>query len=725
MSDETPLQLWAGLECTVNRVHDAHFDQLARSGHDQRLTDLDLLADLGVRRVRYPVLWERTRDWRWADERLGRLRELHIEPIVGLVHHGSGPLATSLLEDSFGAGLAEFAHRVAERYPWVRYWTPVNEPLTTARLSCLYGYWYPHHRNAMSFARALLSQVRAVVLAMRAIRNVIPDAKLVQTDDLGKTHATPELAYQAEHENERRWVTWDLLCGRRTGIDGWLGWIGIAEDERRWFEENPCPPDILGINHYLSSERFLDHRLERYPEHLHGSNGKDRYVDELALRVLGPGADGPDAMLLEAWERYRLPLAVTEAHNGCTREEQLRWLRDVWNGALAARSAGADVRAVTVWSLLGTYGWCDLVAHGLESYEPGVYDLRAPAPRPTAVASMAKALAAGEAYTPPALDGPGWWERPERLWYPPVGAVAQPRPRRERRLLITGATGTLGGALTRICVDRGLATRPTFRDELDLTDKESVVDALSALRPWAVVNAAGYVRVDDAEVEDAACLAVNRDGAALLAEACAAFRVPLVTFSSDLVFDGASARPYVESEPVAPLSVYGRSKAEADARVLEAHDDALVLRTSAFFGPWDVHNFAAAVLLALAAGETFAAADDVIVSPTYVPDLAHATVDLLIDGERGLWHLANDGALSWASFARRLAEATELDARLVRGVPAATLRWIAPRPCYSALVSERGWIMPTLDDAITRYGASTRVPRTDMPRSASLPNFST
>jgi dTDP-4-dehydrorhamnose reductase len=316
-----PLELWAGLECTVNRVRDEYLDQLALSGHDQRPSDLDLLAEVGARAVRYPVLWERVAphgperaDWRWPDERLARLRELGVRPIVGLVHHGSGPPDTSLVDPSFPERLAEYAGAVAERYPWVEDWTPVNEPLSTARFSCLYGFWYPHRRDARSFAQALLIQLRAVVLSMRAIREHVPGARLVQTDDLGKTHATPKLAYQAQHENERRWITWDLLCGRRTGIDEWLDWVGIPEADRRWFEGNPCPPDVVGINHYLSSERILDHRLELYPEHLHGSNGADAYVDELAARILGRGPDGPEALLLEAWERYRCPLAVTEVH---------------------------------------------------------------------------------------------------------------------------------------------------------------------------------------------------------------------------------------------------------------------------------------------------------------------------------------------------------------------------------------------------------------------------
>src|SRR5919202_3396826 len=113
------IELWGGFEPTVNRVGDQYFDQFEASGHDRRIEDLDLAAGLGCRALRYPVLWERTHDFAWADERLARIRELGMRPIVGLVHHGSGPRNTDLLDDAFGPALAAYAERVAERYPWV------------------------------------------------------------------------------------------------------------------------------------------------------------------------------------------------------------------------------------------------------------------------------------------------------------------------------------------------------------------------------------------------------------------------------------------------------------------------------------------------------------------------------------------------------------------------------------------------------------------------------
>jgi dTDP-4-dehydrorhamnose reductase len=220
---------------------------------------------------------------------------------------------------------------------------------------------------------------------------------------------------------------------------------------------------------------------------------------------------------------------------------------------------------------------------------------------------------------------------------------------------------------------------------------------------WAVVNAAGYVRVDDAERDRDDCVRGNVQGAVTLAAACAERQIPLATFSSDLVFDGMKTAPYVERDWPAPLGVYGATKAEAEARVLAILPSALVVRTAAFFGPWDEWNFVTIALRAIAEGVPFAAAADLVVSPTYLPDLVHATLDLLIDGERGIWHLSNPGAASWAEFARMAAHAAGLDASLVHARSHATLGLTAARPAYAALGSERGALMPSLEHALARY----------------------
>ncbi|MBK4738829.1 family 1 glycosylhydrolase [Noviherbaspirillum pedocola] len=706
-ASEVP-ELWGGIECTVARVREDYRNQADETGHTQRDADLDLVASLGIRTLRYPVLWETISpdrpdacDWRWHDRRINRMRELGIAPIAGLVHHGSGPRYTSLMDFEFPEKLARHAAHVAERYPWIDKYTPVNEPLTTARFSGLYGHWYPHGTDERCFLRTLVNQCRAVVLSMAAIRRVNPAAQLVQTEDLGKTFSTPRLQYQADYENDRRWLSFDLLCGRITREHPWHDIFlknGISAIELDFFVDHPCPPDIVGINHYLTSERYLDERMEMFPEHHHAGNLMERYADVEAVRIdFAERPTGPLARLREAWERYRLPVAVTEAHHGNTRDEQLRWLSEVWNATVQLKSEGADIRALTVWSLFGCVDWNTLLTQRNGFYEPGVFDVRSNPPRPTALAHAAQSLATRGRFDHPVLDHGGWWLRHDRFYnapeYPPAAAALVSRP---RQILITGATGTLGRALSRIATLRGLDHVLVSRRDMDITDPASVEAAIDKHKPWAIINAAGYVRVDQAEREEERCFRENALGAEIIARSCARHGIAYVAFSSDLVFDGLLGRAYVESDAVNPMNVYGRSKAQAERLVREAFPDALVVRTSAFFGPWDQYNFVHMTLRALAEGRRVEASDAVLVSPTYVPDLAHAALDLLVDRSSGVWHLANRGEISWHELALRAAKEAGMEASGLVRVDGGERR-------VTTLSSERGLILPPLEGAISRF----------------------
>jgi dTDP-4-dehydrorhamnose reductase len=361
--------------------------------------------------------------------------------------------------------------------------------------------------------------------------------------------------------------------------------------------------------------------------------------------------------------------------------------------------------------MLGAFDWNSLVTRSDGHYEPGVFDLRAPEPRPTAIAKLTRELANGEQASHPVLDMPGWWRRTRRLVYAHALDGQVPRPSRPpaaaRPLVITGATGTLGQAFGRRCELRGISYRLLKRSEMDIADRDSVDAALALHGPWAVINASGYVRVDDAERDRARCFRENADAAAILAEACATRGIGLVTFSSDLVFDGRATTPYDEGAVPRPLNIYGESKATAEARVAAAYPGAMIVRTSAFFGPWDDYNFLTRLLRSLKAGEECVAVDDAVVSPTYVPDLVDASLDLLIDGEHGVWHLANDGAVTWLELGQRAALLAGLDPARITPRHLSDLALPAARPRYSALASRRASIMPSLDHALTRYLAES------------------
>lgn len=692
MSRSDPIELWGGLECTIARIGDRYRDQVAETGHRDRADDLDRIAALGIRTLRYPLLWEALpqdehgrRDWSWHDERLGRMRDLGIRPVAGLIHHGSGPLQTSLLDPAFPRLFARHAAAVARRYPWIDLYTPVNEPLTTARFSCLYGHWFPHERNYGSFLRALVNQCRATVLAMRAIRRINPGAKLVQTDDFGRTFSTPAMAYQAEHENERRWLTFDLLFGR---VDQGHPWWRIFRDhgvsvrELAFFHGADAKPDIVGINHYLTSERFLDERLGRYPEHLVGGNGRDRYADVEAVRIPLREADlGPTARLREVWARYGVPVAVTETHHGCTRDEQLRWLAEMWRAADTVRREGGDIRAVTLWALFGTTDWNTLLTREDGIYEPGAFDARSSRPRATALAGAGEALARSGRFDHPVLDVPGWWHRHSRFYRPSGKLVRSRSARPARSMLIVDDGSALGAAFARLATARGLDHRIVSRrrsaDEIGRHGE----------RVWAVVDlspaslAAGpQSRSRPLDQVRSLC---GRDGLAYLA----------VSDFESVAHD--SGRPAVESDAIPSGDPAGRRSLAREARIRALCPDALIVRTGPLFDPWDRHNLIWRMLADIWARRGPRDMQDAIVSPTYAPDLVHVTLDLLIDGERGIRHLPNGGSIHLHQLA------AELAGRI--GLPSPELGH-AQRPARNtALATSLGGLMPPLRSALDRF----------------------
>ncbi len=698
-------EIWGGIECTINRVGDEFRDQLEESGHYIRNDDIDKVASLGISKIRYPVLWEfhqatpdTSIDWSWTEMQLNKIRKHGIDPIVGLLHHGSGPSFTDLLDDQFPGLLAAYAARVAAKFPWVQYYTPVNEPLTTARFSALYGFWYPHARDEASFIKALVNQVKGTLLAMEAIRKINPAAQLVQTEDLSKVHSSSQLQYQADYENERRWLTYDLLCGK---VDAthffWKHFIdhGIDESELLFFIEHACPPSIIGCNYYVTSERYLDHQLEKYPAHLHGGNGKHRYADTEAVRVIEPM--GVAVLMREAWDRYGLPLAITECHLSCSREEQMRWFKETWEQCCNLKSTGVEVRAVTAWSLFGAFDWNSLLVVKNSNYESGVFDLAGGGVRETALYKMIRSLATNGRYHHPLLDEAGWWKKVFQK------ETMRPKTIQKRPLLIVGRNGTLGQAFIRTCDRRSIPVVALSRNELDIASADEIQKVMDVYKPWAVINAAGYVRVDDAEMNSNECFAINATGPGLLAKACAVHGIPFMTFSSDLVFDGNKKMPYHEVDSVNPLNVYGASKADGENQVMTNYPSSLIIRTSAFFGPWDRYNFVYTVLESLKNDQPVEMPNDVIVSPTYVPDLADTSLDLFIDEEKGIWHLSNEGMMTWAELAKVIAGRAGYDAARLHSKPLIEMGWKAMRPLYSVLQSEKGVKMPALDDALVRY----------------------
>jgi dTDP-4-dehydrorhamnose reductase len=242
-----------------------------------------------------------------------------------------------------------------------------------------------------------------------------------------------------------------------------------------------------------------------------------------------------------------------------------------------------------------------------------------------------------------------------------------------RGVLVTGAAGQLGAALCEEFADSAVCalTKAEWDVTLPPPDDLPAVDV--------VLHAAAWTDVDGAETHPQEAAAVNVGGTQHAAELGA----PLVVFSSDYAFDGRKHEPYLESDAPNPLSVYGRTKLQAEAA---AGEDAWIVRTSWLFG-WTSTNFVRTMLRLGAEREEVAVVDDQRGCPTYVGHLATAVRELL-DRPRGVWHLAADGDCTWAEFAQAIFEEAGLDCR-VRPIVTAELGRPAPRPAYSVLRSER------------------------------------
>jgi dTDP-4-dehydrorhamnose reductase len=249
--------------------------------------------------------------------------------------------------------------------------------------------------------------------------------------------------------------------------------------------------------------------------------------------------------------------------------------------------------------------------------------------------------------------------------------------------------------------------------ELDITDAQAVSAFFARERPEGSINCAAWTDVDGAEAKREQAHAVNADGAGNLARAAAAIGTPLLHISTDYVFDGVApldgagrARPYVESDPTGPRSVYGSTKLEGERQVLAASPRHAVVRTAWLYGV-DGPNFVATMLRLASERDAVQVVDDQIGSPTWSGHLAPAVLGLLEREVSGLVHMTGAGAVSWNGFAKEIFRQAEVDCR-VEPASSEQMARPAPRPAYSVLESERADVlpMPPWQDGLAGYLAA-------------------
>ncbi|MDO8942984.1 MAG: dTDP-4-dehydrorhamnose reductase [Desulfobacterales bacterium] len=265
-------------------------------------------------------------------------------------------------------------------------------------------------------------------------------------------------------------------------------------------------------------------------------------------------------------------------------------------------------------------------------------------------------------------------------------------------ILVTGAEGQLGTELVRQAPACGVVVTAPLLAEMDLTNYARVEEVFAAVRPAAVINTAAYTLVDRAETESDLAFAVNAAAPAHLARLCGRAGIPLIQVSTDYVFDGRKQTPYVEDDPIAPLGVYARSKAEGEAAVRGTLREHLIVRTAWLYSPYG-SNFVRTILRLAAEGKELRIVDDQVGSPTCAADFAEALLSitgrLRSGGEIpwGTYHYCGSGITSWFGFARHilrtLTARRHIDA--YRVVPITTREFPTParRPAFSALDCSR------------------------------------
>lgn len=383
---------------------------------------------------------------------------------------------------------------------------------------------------------------------------------------------------------------------------------------------------------------------------------------------------GIEARLREVWNRYRTTIAVTEVHHGCSRDEQLRWFSEVWKTALRLRKEHVDLKAVTIWSMFGVVDWNTLLTSKAGHYEPGAFDIRTGEPRPTALAAAAKKICRNGDFDHPVLDTPGWWHRPDHYYRP---QKCEPNAiKQERKVLLIAAQDESRAGLVNVLRHRGLHFTSISPTDRRLLRPLSLSHFLKENDIWAIVCFASSL----AEPLIKPMAIIGREAG-----------------SQMLVLRGVDDRLVTGcEESYAPDAILGAGS-QRPSRVTAADPGSpLIICGPEWFGTGNARNRILEIIAASKRGQVVQLCTETRATATYMPDLFHAGLDLLIDGATDRWWLANSSDLSWFEFGQRLVEQVGLDrALIIPKEPSAPSR-AQPSPAHQSL-------MPDLMNAAERY----------------------
>ncbi|HEY6046316.1 MAG TPA: dTDP-4-dehydrorhamnose reductase [Pyrinomonadaceae bacterium] len=288
------------------------------------------------------------------------------------------------------------------------------------------------------------------------------------------------------------------------------------------------------------------------------------------------------------------------------------------------------------------------------------------------------------------------------------------------KVLVTGAGGLVGSAVARHCAAQAQEVIAFDHQRLDIAELDSVRPVMSHVRPDVVINCAAWTDVDGCETDPEHARKANARGPEVLASSCQEVGALLITISTDYVFDGRKVGFYTQEDQPNPISVYGQSKLEGEARAQRAHARTIVVRSGYIFGAGG-KNFLSTFLVRARAGDTLKAISDMVGTPTYAPDLARQLYQLAQVNRPGTYHVVNAGdGVSFEGFARAALEIAGLDSSLLQSTTLAELNRPAPRPRNSrlrCLLSQEAGLdpMPSWQAALRLFVAeqSHRVSRMD------------